>query len=392
MGRIKGLFLLGLTIMLSITGCRIISAEEERPEQYMKRWLKEAGLEREETKEELYEKALKEDTIVVYTISTRITEVKRSFEEEYPGLTVEVVDIRGSEIIELVTESYETMKFDCDVIICNDNNRELYQQLIEPEIIYSYLPYDIAPKMKEGYFEEQLYFLGEAQMLFYNNWDEPPIRNWWELTEERFYGKIYAPNPFRSFSTYGLYATILASPELMAEAYESYSNKELVIPEGKTASEVFLERLFLNMHVTNTSDEVVETIAAPGQTEPVLGIMISSKLRMREIGYRMEPFYQLEPFAGTYCPNTVAIAGGSRNVNGAKLFIRWLLGETDGTGEGLIPYRSEGTWSVRTDTPDGNAVPLNETTLIWQDKTYISEHRNEIDEILLKMMSEISME
>ena len=44
---------------------------------------------------ELYDKALEEGTIIVYTVSTRTVDVKESFEKEYPGLTVEVRDLRS---------------------------------------------------------------------------------------------------------------------------------------------------------------------------------------------------------------------------------------------------------------------------------------------------------
>lgn len=53
-----------------------------------------------ETPEELYEAALKEDTLVVYSTTTRIYKVKESFEAAYPGLTVEVYDTRAHDMVE----------------------------------------------------------------------------------------------------------------------------------------------------------------------------------------------------------------------------------------------------------------------------------------------------
>ena len=52
------------------------------------------------TPEELYEMALKEDTLVVYTVSTRVVDTKEAFEKAYPGLFVEVRDLRSPNLIE----------------------------------------------------------------------------------------------------------------------------------------------------------------------------------------------------------------------------------------------------------------------------------------------------
>ncbi len=68
------------------------------------------------------------------------------------------------------------------------------------------------------------------------------------------------------------------------------------------------------------------------------------------------------------------MAGGAKNVNAAKLFIRWLLGETDGQGEGYQPYLQSGAWSVRSDVQDDTGVNVQDLNL-WQiDKTYLYEH------------------
>ncbi len=88
----------------------------------------------------------------------------------------------------------------------------------------------------------------------------------------------------------------------------------------------------------NTSDEVAEGIGSSGENGYDLGIMLSSKLRLCELGYHFEPIYELDPFAAVYTPNSVMLVAGGKNTNSAKLFVRFLLGETDGTGKGYMPF------------------------------------------------------
>ena len=63
--------------MLCITAACGKTADEDA-------WLAGAALDKEETADELYEKALKEDVLVVYTVSTRATRTKEAFEKLYP--------------------------------------------------------------------------------------------------------------------------------------------------------------------------------------------------------------------------------------------------------------------------------------------------------------------
>ncbi len=108
----------------------------------------------------------------------------------------------------------------------------------------------------------------------------------------------------------------------------------------------------------------------PGSGSESVGIIISSKTRLRDIGYEMTNHYGMEPFCGVYTPVSVMLAGGAPNINAAKLFVRWLLGEADGQGEGYKPYLQSGAWTVRKDVRDDTGVRIEELNLLAQDKTY----------------------
>ena len=372
--------LLVLTI-LSITGCvgnRNLRSENKE----MKEWLKTAELQDHYSAEELYQKALNEETLVVYSVSTRVFDAKETFEKTYPGLTVDVRDIRGDDIIKTILSNYENNDYSCDLIICSDCDGSLYKELLEPGIAYSYIPWDISNHLREKDEEQGMVFLGEAVMMIYNEnlFKTQPIQNIWELTDKKFKGRIIMANPLSSFSTYGFCASLVAESELMQHSYEEYFGEAMVIPEGKQAGEIFWEMASPNIIFTNSSDEVMEGVGSFGNTEYWIGVMISSKLRYRELGYHLTPIYDLEPFAAVYTPNSVSIAGGSKNINSSKLFIRYLLGETDGKGEGVRPFTTIGTWSARKDNADGDTIPLSQLDVKYLNKEFIYENRQDMIE------------
>lgn len=375
-----------MTLLLS--GC-LNKDNTEKRKQEMNQWLKTANLSDHLTKEQLYEKALLEDTLVIYSVSSRVFEVKESFEKEYPGLTVEIKDVRGNDVVDMVRMNYETGEYNCDLIICSDCNGSLYNELLKPGIIYTYVPWDIAPNMKEGHADEELVFLGESVQLFYNSsvFDKQPITNIWELTKEQYQGKIIIANPLSSFSTYGFCSAMFTESYAIEQAYYDYSGKELDIPKGKSAGEVFWEMLAPNITFTNSSDEVLEGVGNHGD-EIWIGMMLSSKMRYQELGYQFEPIYELNPFAAVYTPNCVSIVGGCKNVNTSKLFIRFLLGERDGTGVGYQPFSTAGTWSSRVDVPDGNSVALSDIDYVGLDKAYLYKYRDSMNAFWERLLQE----
>lgn len=346
----------------------------------MDAWYEEAGLDEEETAEELYEQALEEGILVIYSTTTRIYDVKDTFEAEYPGLTVEIYDIRASDMVDALVESYEEGEILCDIVICSNDSGRLVEELIPKKIINKYVPYDIEPYLIEAANTELLMFVGEAEQLFYNSavYEECPISNWWELTEEEWRGNVYMNSPLRSDPAYALLEAVLDNDEAMEEAYEQYYGEELEIPEGSSAGMIFWEQLVANdLQFTTSSNEIVEIIGSSTSETPPVGFMISSKIRRTDIGLDVAVAYGVAPCDGVYSSNSVSIAGGSENVSTAKLFIRWLLGESDGTGAGAEPYLLEGTWSVRSDIESQSEISLEEGNFWFNNELEVIENYEE---------------
>ncbi len=359
-------FILYLNLILVLSACTTAQSEQDS---YLDDWQQAANLNDQKTAEELYQAALSEDTLIVYTITTRIYDVKASFEEEYPGLTVEVYDMRVYDMIDKLLNSYQNQNYACDIVVASNDDGRLTNELLPQKIINTYVPWDIEPKLIDSSKQDLLYFIIEAEQLFYNNevYEQCPIENWWELTEPQWYGKVYMNSPLRSHPAYGLLYAVINNSQAMEQAYLDLYGEPLSLPEGLNAGHVFWQKLVENgLIFTTSSNEIVEAIGAPGQSDPPLGFMISSKIRRVDIGLNVATDYGLTPVDGVYSANSISIAGGAKNINTAKLFIRWLLGETDGQGEGLKPYLQEGVWSVRTDIESLSSRQLNDINM-WQN-------------------------
>ena len=200
----------------------------------------------------------------------------------------------------------------------------------------------------------------------------------WELTEEQWHGKVITANPMRSISGYSFLSTVLSRSDLMAEAYEKWSGKPYEAIDGLDAGHYFLRCLAENgLVLTNSSDEAIESIGLPGTKNDSLGIIISSKLRMRDIGFSIVPVTGLAPFDGVYTPNSISIVGGAPNINSVKLFVRWILGEADGQGEGYLPFMQSGAWSMREDVQSAFIPNRDSLRLIDVDSGYAYENRAE---------------
>ncbi|MCR5277994.1 MAG: extracellular solute-binding protein [Lachnospiraceae bacterium] len=344
-----------------------------------------AGIETDKTKvitdnstpEELYERALKEDTLVVYTVSTRAVDTKEAFEKAYPGLFVEVRDLRSPNLIEEVEKGSSNGTPVCDVVICNDNSGEFKSRLVDTGIVVAFLPEDIGNHMEEGAADGMVSFLNEAEILFYSTKEhtECPIENIWELTEEKYKDRVYMPNPLRSFSTYAFCASSLDHSTEFEAAYEAYAGEKLKLEGAENAAEYFWKKVSENIIFTNSSDEVTEALN-DGKAD--FGWCVSSKLRLADVGYSLAPAYKLIPFSGCRTSYAVMMTKGCKNENSAKLFIRFLLGEKDGQGAGLKPFSTAGTWSVRGDVPDGNEVPLSDISLIAPDQQRLIDEKEKV--------------
>ncbi len=74
----------------------------------------------------------------------------------------------------------------------------------------------------------------EAIFIHYNPllFEEQPIDNWWELTDERWKNKVYAPNPMQSVTTLAMYNMLIKNNDLMEESYKLHYGHEFISENG----------------------------------------------------------------------------------------------------------------------------------------------------------------
>lgn len=344
----------------------------------MDSWAEAAELDKDETADELYEAAKKEDVLKIYTVSSRLFDVAESFQKQYPDLLVEVTYYRAEEITTRLAANKSSGNYDCDLIFITNGDGSITENLIPNQLAYKYVPKDIQKSLRTGGSDKYLSILLEVPLLTYNSnvYDKPPISNWWELTEEKWRGKLYITNPSKSMISYTMFAMFIQHSEEMEKAYKDYFAKDFVPENGENAGEAFIRMLIENdINVVNDSDDAANAIASPVTPNDAVGILNASKLRMKEQGYPLEVCYNPAPFAGVINPANIMIAGGSENINSAKLFIRWILGETDGKGEGYKPFLQEGAWPGRTDVDGGASMKLEDMNVIYTDEEFASRER-----------------
>ncbi len=377
MKRVLGAVTLSIILLaLVFTGCQAKKSDDK-----LAVWLANARLDADDTNDELYERARDEGILTVYSTSTRMIDVAKSFERNYPGLLVKVLDVRPADAIAMLKNSADAGEYDCDVFLCSDSDGVMAEELLPKGYIFKYVPSFLKDRLIPGSDGDVLTLMYEAIMFVYNDeiFAAPPVSNWWELTEPQWRGKVYMPNPVRSVTTFGFLSMFIKNEAAFARAHEQRYGKPPETLPGEGAGKAFFRALAANgLVLTNSSDEVAQCVGEPGIKDANVGIMVSSKLRLCDVGYTLAVSNDMQPYAGVMSPNNIMLAGGSKNINAAKLFIRWLFGEADGQGEGYKPYLQNGAWSVRTDVRSESALASEQMNVIGMDTRYIYDNKDDV--------------
>lgn len=408
----KGNKLLASTLIFSVammsTACTITEKEEAAADQYTvasqkegnvqssvvgaesvsSSWAEENKLNESQSSEELYQNALQtaDGEVHIYTVSGRMENVKTTFEEDYPGLTLVVHDMNINELLEKFTREYEAGIYTADVIHVKEQTGQILKEYVETGMMHNYQPEDIFGEVDEKYLQlTPMYF--EADWWYFNSeqYEESPIDSWWDLTREEWNGKFMIVDPLNDVGYMAFLTTVVENADLMAEAYKEEFGEEIVLEEDEpNAGYAFLKRFAQNNPIYETSsNNIVKAVGASGQEDAPIGYAVSSKIRERDQqGYMLgiDPV-NFSPANGIYGMNVIEIADHAPNPDGAKLLIRYLTGDADGTARGFEPYNTLGGWSVRSVVPkvEGN-IEFEDYKVFPQDLEYTYEHIDEVQE------------
>ena len=368
-----------------------IPAETTAAGHELNAWAEEAGLDKDESTDELYELAKKEGKVVIYSISSRIKKVKESFEAAYPGVILEAYDISTNELLEKVTREYDSGIRNADVVHIKDQDGSLYNEYVLQDIFHNYYPQDIVSHIDSKYLETSMPLYIELNQWFYNDEvykDGPPISSWWDLTKPEWKGKILMANPIDNLSYMSVMTGLVLQADALAEDYKRVFGEEIVLNGTENAGYELIKRLVANDIVyISSSSEMVEAVGTPGQTNPPIAFAASSKLREREEkGFAIQPCTNITPNTGIPAINTLYVVNECEHPNAAKLLIRFMLGETDGTGEGFAPFNTLGGWPVRDDItlPDGS-IPFDQNSVQDFDPSAIYNKIKEVSDFWISI-------
>lgn len=339
-----------LLSMLLIVPVLALAVEKEA------QWAAENGLMEDESMEALYEKAKKEGKLVIYTISSRTEKVKNAFMEAYPGIDVEVKDISASALKDQFVTEYESGIRYADILHSKEVTGEYVTEIFPKGWLHSYRPKSIFGNVDKAYDAFSPLML-ELNVWFYNTekYDTCPFTSWWELTEEKWRGRVVFQDPVSNIAYASLLTSMVQHADDMAKDYERVYGKPIELEADEpTAGHAFIKRFLANGPIiAKGSDEVIELVGAAGQENPPVGYASSVKLRKAvESGYKVGSTPKtLNPSNGIPALNFIGVVNECRHPNAAKLFVKYWLGGEDGQGKGYSFLVSPGSWALRPENP-----------------------------------------
>lgn len=317
--------------------------------------------------------AKKEETLVVYSLSSRVFEFGRSFYNKY-GIRVEAHDITTPSLLEKLIREQDAGIHNADVILVDDIPT-VYNEFLSEGRIYNFIPTDLYDLLPEDIQQApmNIHHYG-ARGIAYNTsvYSEAPIDSWWDLTRPEWKGKILMKDPMNSGAEFNTFATFIQHSSEMEESYEEEFGVEMVRSDGiENAGYEFLKKLMDNdIILMADSGTVMKSVAASNQTDPPLGILGFSKTRtIIDEDMNAAFILDLSPVSGMRTTTVMGIGRFSDSPNAAKLMIKWMMGGDDPSESlaGYKPYHVVGNWPVRSDIPQ----PVDQPEL--DDKNFYKE-------------------
>ena len=115
------------------------------------KWAKDNGLDKDESVDELYQKAKAEGSLVIYTISSRTQKVANAFKEAYPGINVEVYDISSGTLKEKFATEYKSGIRTVDILHSKEQVGEYTYEMFSEGMLHNYQPASIFKNVPASY-------------------------------------------------------------------------------------------------------------------------------------------------------------------------------------------------------------------------------------------------
>lgn len=304
--------------------------------------------------------AKKEGTLTAYMTSSRVTSAGKNFEAKY-GIKVNGTKMADPEQTERLIRETDSKNVQVDVLGYEDGVT-LETKLIAQGYAVSWMPPDLANVIPAKY-QSPVVFQLQPRMFGYNTevyGDKCPVTNIWQLTEPAWKSKVLLRDPAQTPANIAFFATLVAQPKLLEDAYKDLYGKPLETKEENAGYE-FLKRLAKNDVIAMPADgDIGDAVGAAGQKQPPIGMYTLTKHRdVKDKNLKIATCRAMQPFMGYALPTYLVMAKNAPHPNAAKLFIHYLL-----TPEGMKPWTVDDMGGFSTN-PNAFVNPMNEGT--WAD-------------------------
>lgn len=311
--------------------------------------------------------AMEEPPLQVYMTSSRVNQAISSFNEIYPDLVVEGVDIPAAEMQERVRRERAAGNYNIGLL--HADAPETYNAMFGDQLI-SYIPPELTDVIPASSRDPLLIYRYLPTGVTYNPSvfpDAAPVGNIWDLTTEEFQGRVLIADPLQTGSMLTYLVTLIGMDQEMNAAYEERFGAPIELREENAGWE-FIRRLLENQPViVGGTRDVAEAIT--NSSELLVGFNNFSRMREVPTGrYNFTFVMGLEPFDMVNLPTHLSVMAGNPSPNAAKLFVRHML-----SFEGGAPWFEAGNPPSRTDwVPSEDwAQPILEHTKVEVDYAHI---------------------
>ncbi|WP_071797200.1 ABC transporter substrate-binding protein [Natronohydrobacter thiooxidans] len=342
------------------------------------------------TAEELLPHALEEGKVTILSLSSRIAQIKTSFEEKYPGIEVEAVHLNSTRQIARLQAEQRAGIYAVDVLYMSETP-VVYRDLLPEGMVEAFIPARVKADVPEALRENLLTHRLSTRALMYNEAAHPdgsPIENLWQLTTPEWRGRVLIDDPTQRGETLDLLVEIALNADAMAEAYEALFGEAIEVDRDlEGAGEQFIRDLFNNdVVMINDTQTLRSAIGLISEGAKPVGFMTYSASRNNERdGMALQISNDTVPAAGILFPTVLALGKNAPNPAAARLMIDYLMGDDSPTGgTGFEPFAVQGDYAARrtiVDHPD--AIPFDDLNLWLIDPERTGQARQRILDLVI---------
>ena len=140
-----------------------------------------------------------EETVIVYSFTSRIKKVEKAFEAAYPNIDLVGFDISSTEQIARLKAEAQAGVSNADVVYISDVPVVL-TELLAAGIIEPYVPARVEGLVPDQFKSPLLAQRLSTKVLMYNEEANPngsPVSNLWELTTDEWRGRVVMVDPLQ---------------------------------------------------------------------------------------------------------------------------------------------------------------------------------------------------